>query len=589
MEEGLLLKVRHFEYTKINPYKVSAIVLIVFAVGLRVVLVLLHWPATNSDEGTMATMAYNIAYRGELPLNFYMQDYMGPIEAYLGAGLFLLTGGPSLTALRCGVIFLIGLFFISTYIFTDLLFSKKMALMTIALLSVGSIPYLTRQIIATGGSSQTLLFGSLSFLIAFWLAFTYRRVLSMRARLLRLPLYAAFGLVVGLGVWSDLLVVPVAAMAMLLLIFFCWRELLCRGGWLCMLACSFLGFLPGLLYNISIGKDPFSTLIGLIHGTGSEVPTTFDTFWHNIVNTLQVSLPTATGFPFCPVIEYPFLGDNTERTVQCSVVQSAWSLGYLALLICSMLTVVWMLRHLKRNRKALSPTTFHQEFVRLITQGALLLASLGIIVVYIDSSGPVTQPGYHARYLIGILISTPVIIAPLWRATRAIETTNRWHYVRVYGSRTLLIGIVLILVFGTLNAFSEVPITQAQERQRMALVAEMEQLGVTRFYTDYWTCTDLIIASQRRLICVSIDRNLVAHDNRYALYETIVDKTENSSWMCPQHSAQTIWNYDCLPALDDMMKNEPPGKFRRYVIDGYVLYKSVQPQKPYPYVHLPTP
>lgn len=537
----------------------------------------------------MATMAYNIAYHGELPLNFYMQDYMGPIEAYLGAFLFLLTGGPSLTALRCGVIFLIGLFFISTYLFTSLLFSKKMALMTIALLSVGSIPYLTRQIIATGGSSQTLLFGSLSFLIAFWLTFTYRPEILARARWRRRLLYSAFGLIVGLGVWSDLLVVPVAAMATLLLLFFCWRELFRWGGWLCTLACGFLGFLPSLLYNISIGKDPFSTLIGLIHGTGSEVPTTFDAFWHNIVNTLQVSLPTATGFPFCPVIEYPFLGANTERTLPCAIIQSAWGLGYLSLLICSMISVILLLKHLKRNQKALSATAFYQEFVRLMTQGALLLASLGIIVVYIDSSGPVTQPGYHARYLIGLLISTSVIIAPLCRAARDIEATNIWRYLRVYGSRALLLGIVLILIIGTLNAFGEVPATHTLERQRITLVASLEQLGVTRFYTDYWTCTNLIVSSQRRLICVSIDRNLVAHDNRYAPYETIVDKTENTSWMCPENSALTTWNYDCLPALDDMMKNEPPGKFQRYIIDGYVLYKSVQPQKPYPNVYLPTP
>ena len=229
MEGISLLKVKHFKYIKLGLYQLAAIVLIGFAIGLRVVLVLLHWPSTNSDEGTMATMAYNIAYHGERPLNFYMQDYMGPIEAYLGAFLFLLTGGPSLMALRFGVVFMVALFFISTYLFTSLLYEKKMALVTIALLSVGSIPYLTRQIIATGGSSQTLLFGSLSFLISFWLAFTYQRSASSRSRLQRLPLYAAFGLVVGLGLWSDLLVVPMVALATLLLIFFCWREVAVLG------------------------------------------------------------------------------------------------------------------------------------------------------------------------------------------------------------------------------------------------------------------------------------------------------------------------------------------------------------------------
>src|ERR1700753_2872483 len=131
MKEELLLKIKYFKYMKLDLYTLLAIVLIGFAIGLRVVLALLHWPPTNSDEGTMATLAYNIAYHGERPLNFYMQDYMGPIEAYIGAFLFLITGGPSLMVLRFGVIFMVGLFFISIYLFTSLIYTRKMALVTI--------------------------------------------------------------------------------------------------------------------------------------------------------------------------------------------------------------------------------------------------------------------------------------------------------------------------------------------------------------------------------------------------------------------------------------------------------------------------
>ncbi|HEV2653967.1 MAG TPA: hypothetical protein VGT82_03380, partial [Ktedonobacteraceae bacterium] len=210
------------KYLKIGKYELCAAALIVFAAGLRIVLAALNWPPTNSDEGTMGIMALHIAYRGETPQFFYGQDYMGSLEAYLAAIFIHLFGGPSLFALRLGVILLVTLFFISTYLLTSLLFSRQLALVTLAVLSVGSIPYLTRQMIATGGSSQTLLFGSLAFLFAAWLGLTYRRGTRLQTKLWRFVGYFFWGQVVGLALWSDMVALPFLGMAGLLLLLFCW-------------------------------------------------------------------------------------------------------------------------------------------------------------------------------------------------------------------------------------------------------------------------------------------------------------------------------------------------------------------------------
>ncbi|WP_149404218.1 ArnT family glycosyltransferase [Dictyobacter arantiisoli] len=565
---------------KLNRYSLAAFISIAFATVLRVVLVVMHWPPTNSDEGTMMIMAYNIAYKGERPLNFYQQDYMGTIEAYLGALLFRLTGGPSIMAMRFGVIFLTTLFFIAMYFFARLIFSKKMAIVTIALLSVGSIPYLTRQVIATGGSTQTLLFGTFAFFLASWLAMTYQRSLSFQVRLKRLPIYVLYGIVVGLGLWSDMIVLPVMAFATLLLLFFCWRELLVWGGWLCLIVGGLLGFLPSLLYNASIHKDPITTLLGLVHGTGSQSMLSMGALWINLVNTIQVSLPTATGLPFCPVNEYPFLGDNTPRTLQCGIIQSSWSFFYIALVVIGLVSLILAVRHLAKKRKILPEREFHQELVRLVTQVTLLLCWSGILLVYIYSSGPVSQPGYHARYLITLLISTPAVMSPLYRAASQLKSLATWQRLRLYGSRALLALLALILVIGTGIAFSEVPRTQAAELSRMDLVANLERIGVTRFYTDYWTCNNLMIASDRKLLCVSVKANLVEHGNRYPPYQQIVENTPNASWMCPKNRYLTIWEYDCLPALNKMMQMMPPGNYKRYEFDQYVIYKNIRPVAP---------
>ncbi|GCE21091.1 ArnT family glycosyltransferase [Dictyobacter kobayashii] len=380
--------VRILKYLKKNTYGVAATAIITFAVGLRVILLALHWPPTNSDEGIMATMAYNIAYHGEHPTTFYGQDYMGVIEAYLGAMFFHIFGGPSLTALRLGVVLMVGLFFVCMYWLTRLLFSKKLALVTLALLSVGSIPYLTRQTIATGGSSQTLLFGSLSFLIAAWLARSYRRHASFRTRLARLPLYGAFGLVAGLGMWSDMIVLPFLAMAGLLLLVFCWRELLIWGGWLLGGIGVLVGLFPSIWYGMHKGRNPFVTLFNLVHGTGSIDPTVTISLWHNIVETVQVTIPTATGFPFCPVIEYPFLGDNTPRTLQCGIIQTAWGGGYLLLILTALIFTLLILQRFIRNKQTLSDEERHNVLVSRIAQLLMVGAAIGVVVVFMRSTGP---------------------------------------------------------------------------------------------------------------------------------------------------------------------------------------------------------
>ena len=65
-----------------------------------------------------------------------------------------------------------------------------------------------RELYATGGSTQTLLFGSLVFLFTAWLALSRGQDLSPGRRWLRFVCYGGWGLVVGLGLWLDMIVVP---------------------------------------------------------------------------------------------------------------------------------------------------------------------------------------------------------------------------------------------------------------------------------------------------------------------------------------------------------------------------------------------
>jgi hypothetical protein len=77
------------KYLKFGIYELSAFAIIISATFLRVLLVALNWPQINSDEGTFGIMAMHIAYRGEHPSFFNGQNYLGALEAYIGAAAFL--------------------------------------------------------------------------------------------------------------------------------------------------------------------------------------------------------------------------------------------------------------------------------------------------------------------------------------------------------------------------------------------------------------------------------------------------------------------------------------------------------------------
>lgn len=587
------------KYLKIDRYKVAAASIIAFAIGLRTLLVLLHWPPTNSDESTMAIMADYVAYKGAHPLIMWGQDYMGVIEVYIGAIFYHIFGGPSITALRLSVILIVGIFFISTYILSSLLLTKKQALITIALLSVGSIQYLTRQTIATGGRAETLLFSSLAFLIATYLSLTYRQNAWVHTKFLRLLGYFAFGLVGGLALWSDLNVLVFLAMACLLLVIFCWREIFIWGGWLVGLIGALIGLSPWLIYcqiYYNFSKNPLSVFYSIAHGTTNAVPYAQLGLRHSIINTIQVTIPTATSFPFCPVMEYRFLGDNTPRTLGCSIIQSTWSIGYLLLalstIVMASIFIIKILRH-KRNDE-IGANELHQLLVRRTALLIMALAILVEIVSYIFTSGPVWQPGYHASYLIGLVAMTPALLWPLGNAVsklKPLSPLHPWMVIRIYGSRVILVTLAIIMIIGTGMAFSEVPAAHAAEAQRLDLISYLENHDITRVKTDYWTCYSLIFASQGKINCEVVQYipdpktgtfiQTPSH-NRYAPpypddspFRQVVDAAKNNiSYMCVTNPYYMDPEYACLAAVQAMVKSAPPYRFTKYTFGGYVIYQE---------------
>ena len=551
------------KYLKIGKYELAATAIIACAAALRLLLIALNWPPTNSDEGVMGIIALHIAYHGETPLMFYGQDYMGISEAYIAAMFFHLFGGPSLFALRLGVVLLVTCFFIVMYLLTSLLFSKKLALVTLALLCFGSIASLTRETLATGGSAETLLFGSLSLLLTAWLAMAYRRGVSLRQRLLRCAVYFVLGLVVGLAIWSDLVVAPVLAVAGLFLLLTCWRDLL-PWGLLAIVPGILIGFLPSLMYSVQHNLNPIVTLFSLFHGLDAHPPTTLAGYLEDIYKTIVISIPTATGNPFCPVQELTFLSDNTPRTPACEAIRGIWGAGYLVLLGLALVLATRTLFRLRARFRAEIELSFIERrwlLVRAVARLLMLLGVLASIVAFAVSAAPVWWPAFHARYLITLLILLPPVIEPLWNAVSTIRMPGTVRRIKGIASGGVLVLCALVLLIGTAMAFTEVRAARQATRNYVNLDARLISLGVKHVKSDYWSCYNISFLSNEHIICQVVRDSLVSGYNRPPSYNNIVKSDA--------HAAYVINAPSEMPALMKLI-HKHAGQVYRF--DDYVIY-----------------
>lgn len=558
------------KYFKIGIYEIGALAIISIAAIWRLVLITQGWPLTNSDEATIGIMARHIAYNGERPIFFYGQNYMGALEAYVSAALFPIFGS-SLWTVRCGLLLMFILFLLSTYLLTSLLYSKALALVTILWLGVSSSYVIGRQLSAIGGYPETLLFGSLAFLCACWLVLTYMPGLPLHRQAWRLLVYACWGLVVGLGLWSDLLIIPFVLLSALLLLFFCWRELLHILALLSAGTGLVLGASPLLLYNLHAppGQDSFTKLWLLQHGGSSHINYTLAVLTKELTGTVQVSIPMMTGNPFCPVSELAFLGPSSPHTLQCTLIHSSWGIGYLLLFAISLLMTLWSIWRVWPQFKHRVTLSDAQPFVRSTARLFLLLAGALALALYAFSAAPIDWPGIHARYIIGLLIITPAILWPLcYSVSKFKPQASLLSKLRAALSGIVLVSIACIALIGTFLLWQEIPAIQASNQRDQDLINHLSQVGITHIYTDYWTCDKIAFESNERIICGVVDGNLQPSHNRDSYYYTVVSRDPHAAYVFPLGRSELTTAENRYSKKGSLQAHA-----RRFSFDGYAVYQ----------------
>lgn len=555
------------KYLKLSIYELAALCIIAVSAIIRLLLLSQNWPWTDSDEGTFGIMALHIAYHGAHPIFVYGQYYMGTLQAYISAAIFHLLG-PSLFSLRLSVLLLFVFFLAGLYLLTRTLYSRGLALVTIALLSFGSNYLLTYQLRSYGGYPDTLLFGTFAFLIASWLAISSQPVFSFRSISQRCLGYAAWGLVVGLGMWSDELILPFVAMSGLLLLLFCWREFLRGIAVLSILIGLAIGMFPLIIYNLHAapGKDSLSILLQLQNGANG-IHSGLTILLHRVAVTLQISIPTITGNPFCPVNEEPALRDPTSpHTLSCTIIHSTWSFGYLLLFTCAFALAAWTAWKAWRNWHGQKEGHEQRQILARHTARLFLLCSAVLTVLLYIPGTATNWPGTHARYIIGLLIATPAVLWPLWRNARTISHhTNSLEHIRSIASALLIVFIGLAYLTGTIIVFEEIPAAQAYNQQDQAMIARLESLGATHVYAGYWTCNRLIFLSNEKIICGVVFGNLQPSHNRYQPYYDTVKADPHSAY---------VFAYSDYKILVQHWVEQHPANYRVQLFEGFYI---VQP------------
>ncbi|HEY0754887.1 MAG TPA: hypothetical protein VGD98_13090 [Ktedonobacteraceae bacterium] len=552
---------------------ILALLLILLAMGIRIALLISGWPAVNSEEGTFGLEAMHIAYRGEFPVFMYGQDYMGTLEAYVGALLFHLFGVSWFT-LGLSMALLFALFLVSIYFLTKLLYSAGMGLFILLLLCFGSIDMLIPETMMVGGAVETLIFGTLLLLLATRLSLSARQQLSERKRWLRFAGFAAWGCCAGLGLWSHLLVTPFVLVSALLLLIFCHKEILSFAP-VALLLGFVLGLLPLILYNLyaAPGHSSLDAFLA-VYATGSH--THLSLLYRLIkqfIGTFFFALPTITGLnPLYPSNPLPLPYFSSTRAPLLSILTvGGWSLGYVLLFVLACYMAGKGLRQLRKlypGRGDLWNTKDRQMAVIYTAQLMLLLAATITIALFAFSSNAASRP-WSTRYLIGLLVAMPAVLWPLWNGVNTYlarfgpEPTSAFP--ALIFRRALLILLVCFFAYETVFATAaQTPANIADNAQVQAITHDLTRMGITHLYSGYWQCERFMFQTQEALTCAVVAEDISKGFTRYKPYYVSVHNDPNTAYVFPVNSAFAN-NFERKSAAQ-------PGAFEQIFMDGYVVY-----------------
>jgi hypothetical protein len=524
-------------FARRHRFALAAAAIITTGVALRLTLIAIGWPHSDSEEGTMGLEAMHILLRGEHPVYLYGQSYMGASEAYVGALAFRLFGISTFT-LRLGMIAFYTIFLASVGWLASVLYSRRVALVSLALLVLGT-PFLVQiELLTDGGKVDVRAAGAMLFALAVWLGLSAGSAPpSGHRRWLRRLAFFAWGLIAGWGLYTYIIIAPFVFSSAVLLVILCRREL---RGWLLTLPIAglLIGLLPAIAYAASMppADNPLAVFLSLHN---SPVPAGFQHGWHLVVKqveaTLLFTLPEVTGLiPPFSIQAMPFFGPLRLASVAAVVIGGGWSLVYLSLLGVATYRPLFTLRKqwvLRRTRQFTGDAAGQgRDSARLL----LALAGWLTIAGYAASPTAAVNPG-SGRYMIGLLIVLPAVLWPLVDGIRF--PWAKWKTLRLALPPVLLLLMGASQVAGAVAIVQVVPTVRGWNQQDARFAHDLLGRGITRIYSDYWTCDLLTFETHERLTCGVVTSYAQPGYIRYPSYYAAVQADPSAPYMFVQGSS----------------------------------------------------
>jgi hypothetical protein len=457
---------------------------------------------------------------------------------------------------------------------------------------------------AAGGPPDYLFFTTLLLLLTVWLAFSAnpvkqkhdgKNIIQQKKKSERLPwprilAYGAWGGTAGIALWSHLLCLPFVLVTGLLLALFCRKELRLSALSLLVL-CFLLGMSPFLIYKITVPVSPNENSLlspggyrepsypSLNGSSGTQATISPKAVaprpLQQVMGTLLVAIPLITnGNSLCPITAgdaWPISDHTNMTTLFCTGVHGTWGIGFVVLLGIAIVTAArrfWEYRwSLSLSRQADLSEQRHEA----IRQGGRLMILTGtgltLLAFVLFPQASAVTPWTSARYLIGLLIAIPAVLAPLWEREYSLKALQGWTArLKASGRYGILMLILGTCLLGIITVFTEqISTAQASFRRQQTLIQSLLRVGATRIYMEYDDCNRVTFLSNERIICAALDKGLRPGLDRYFPYRAMVARAPQAFYVLQEGSNQTL--------LFEQIAMEEHITYKEFHASGYIIYE----------------
>jgi hypothetical protein len=448
------------------------LVLVFVSWGVQAFVVATRRIPTNSDQAIVGMMAKHISDGNGHPVFYYGSSYAGSLEAHFVAGLFSIFG-PSPAVYRVAMAVLVELTMLGVYLVARWCFGPFAGTLAIGYLAIPPFFFLYKGLTSDGHYNAFNLFTILA------VASAFRTDADLAIGRRRLIVFAAVGMVIGLGWWINP-ITPAVSIPILGWLYFRKPPRPSITTLVPVVSGVLIGAAPWWIWNIrhdwaSLKAPELGTL-----GVSGAI--------QNLVGFLTTSLPTLTGG-----MEPSTIPQFAQETFPLSRVLSLVAIGVLVLPPA--------VRSIRGDRRS--------GLLLLVLAGLLLAASF-------SQRSVVSEPRFLFPFYVVVPPLVGATLAGFWRRRRTIPFAAG-----VLALACLDVASIMRARVSYRNVDNEVtgPLD--------SLIRLSREAGVRRLYADYWTAYRVSFESREDVVATPIPGEELV---RYGPYQDVVGRDSSAGF-----------------------------------------------------------